>query len=157
MKKFLSILAAVTVAFAFVSCNSSKDNSKEQVYQYFISQSSEVSDIGSENVELSQLLEDLKRDVEIWGKSNVASYSVKYETESELAEYDKAAIENLNIYVKRFTTWKAQEYDSKLQNTSYYGAGSFKLTYKAHVQSIIGGKKEVTDPVDVVFEYSTSL
>ena len=158
MKKLLSLLSIAAMAFALTSCgSSSKDKYLEQAYQFFVEFESETYNISTGNVELQQLFNDLKKDVEIWNRNNAASYIVKYETAEELAGYDKIAIQNRDVFLTKFKSWKEKEYDSKLSNYSYYGKGSFKIVYKVHVQSLAGGTKELADPVEVSFEYINEL
>lgn len=158
MKKFLSLLSIAALAIAVTSCSSSsKDKYQEQAYQFFVEWDSESSSISSSNVELQQLFNDLKKDVEIWNRNNAASYIVKYETAEELAGYDKVAVENMGIFLTKFKSWKEKEYGDKLKNFSYYGKGSFKVIYKVHVQSLVGGTKELADPIEVSFEYINEL
>lgn len=158
MKKLLSLLSIVAMAFALTSCgSSSKDKYLEQAYQFFVEFESETYNISTGNVELQQLFNDLKKDVEIWNRNNAASYIVKYETAEELAGYDKVAVENMGIFLTKFKSWKEKEYGDKLKNFSYYGKGSFKVIYKVHVQSLVGGTKELADPEEVSFEYINEL
>ena len=157
MKKILSLFAITAIALAFTSCGSSNDDDKEQAYQYFVEWDSETANISYDNVELLQLFNDIKADVERWNKINASAYSVRYKTPEELAGYDIVAITNFTIFQKAFTNWKAKEYDDKLKNVTYYGAGSFKITYKVHVQSIVGSTKDLSEPVAVTFEYANEL
>ena len=158
MKKFLSLLSIAALAIAVTSCSSSsKDKYQEQAYQFFVEFESETYNISTSNVELQQLFSDLKTDVEKWNKTNAAGYVVKYETAEELAGYDKVAVENMGIFVTKFKSWKEKEYGDKLKDFAHYGKGSFKIVYKVHVQSLIGGTKELADPVEVSFEYTNEL
>ncbi len=156
MKKLFAVCAAV-LAFTLASCTSSSDNKKVQGYYFYVELENESSVIDPSNAPLNQLFNDIKKDVEIWNKSNATYYEVKYETESDLAQCDNSALHNFELFCNAFNSWKEKEYNDKLNNHEEYGSGSFELIYSIHVQKVTGTTTDLTTPYTATFGYSYTV